>query len=70
MLLLNSPTLDTTKEVPNSVHAINWVDFGSLIILEGGIIKLASSCEPGSSAKDYRTKKGDRMSGNECVNNA
>lgn len=34
MLLLNSPTLETTKEVPRSVQEIKWVDFGSLIILE------------------------------------
>jgi hypothetical protein len=33
MLLLNSPTLDTTKEVPSSVQAIKWADLGSLIIL-------------------------------------
>ena len=33
MLLLNSPTLETTKEVPSSVHAMKCVDFGSLIIL-------------------------------------
>lgn len=33
MLLLNSPTLETTKEVPCSVQAMKCVDFGSLIIL-------------------------------------
>lgn len=33
MLLLNSPTLETTKEVPSSVHAMKCADFGSLIIL-------------------------------------
>lgn len=33
MLLLNSPTFDTTKDVPSSVQAMKWADFGSLIIL-------------------------------------
>ena len=36
MLRLNSPTLDTTKDVPSSVHAMNCVDLGSLIILQRG----------------------------------
>ena len=33
MLRLNSPTLETTKEVPRSVQAIKCDDLGSFIIL-------------------------------------
>jgi len=33
MLLLNSPTLETTKDVPSSVQAMKCADLGSLIIL-------------------------------------
>lgn len=33
MLRLNSPTLETTKDVPSSVHEMKCEDFGSLIIL-------------------------------------
>ena len=36
MLLLNSPTLDTTNDVPSSVHEMNWPDLESLIILNEG----------------------------------
>jgi len=34
MVLLNSPILETTKDVPRSVQIINWAAFGSLIILK------------------------------------
>ena len=33
MLRLNSPTFETTNDVPSSVQAMNCADFGSLIIL-------------------------------------
>lgn len=42
MLLLNSPTLETTKEVPSSVHAMKCVDLGSLIILSRKKVRLAA----------------------------
>jgi len=34
MVLLNSPILETTKDVPRSVQIINRAAFGSLIILK------------------------------------
>lgn len=69
MLLLNSPTLETTKEVPSSVHAIKCADFESLIILsceEGqgrGEEKPGANVSKRGSTEEEENRKGGKSMG-------
>lgn len=47
MLRLNSPTFDTTNDVPSSVHAIKCADLGSEIILPYLALRIALGKEKG-----------------------